>query len=325
MKHVLITGGAGFIGSHLAEALLNAGQRVTVIDNLTTGRFENIAQLTQNPDFRFAIEDIRNLTVMDRLVSECDVIYHLAAAVGVQRIINSPTETIETNIGGTEIVLQTARRYRKKTIIASTSEVYGKGVRFPFHEDDDTVLGPTIRSRWSYAASKMVDEFLALAYHKEMNLPVVIVRLFNTVGPRQSGQYGMVLPRFVRWAIADEAIQIYGDGEQQRCFCNVHDVIRAIIALADVPSAEGEVFNIGSTEEVTIRALAQRVRERTNSRSELHHIPYDQAYETGFEDFRRRVPSLDKIYAAIGWKPALSLDETIDQIIAYEREQMNHA
>ncbi|MCA9907480.1 MAG: GDP-mannose 4,6-dehydratase [Anaerolineae bacterium] len=325
MKHVLITGGAGFIGSHLAEALLNAGHRVTVIDNLTTGRFENIAQLTQNPNFRFAIEDIRNLTVMDRLVSECDLIYHLAAAVGVQRIINSPTETIETNIGGTEIVLQTARRYRKKTIIASTSEVYGKGVSFPFCEDDDTVLGPTIRSRWSYAASKMVDEFLALAYYKEMNLPVVIVRLFNTVGPRQSGQYGMVLPRFVRWAIADEAIQIYGDGEQQRCFCNVHDVVRAIMALADVPSAEGEVFNIGSTEEVTIRALAQRVRERTNSRSELRHIPYDQAYETGFEDFRRRVPSLDKIYAAIGWKPALSLDETIDQIIAYEREQMNHA
>jgi len=325
MIHALITGGAGFVGSHLAEALLNAGQQVTVIDNLSTGRFENIAHLTKNPHFRFAIEDIRNVTVMDRLVSECDIIYHLAAAVGVQRIINSPTETIETNIGGTEIVLQTARRYRKKTLITSTSEVYGKGVRFPFQEDDDTVLGPTIRSRWSYAASKMVDEFLALAYYKEMDLPVVIVRLFNTVGPRQSGQYGMVLPRFVRWALADEAIQIYGDGEQQRCFCNVHDVIRAIAGLADAQGVEGEVFNIGSTEEITIRDLAQRVQERASSRSELRFVPYDQAYETGFEDFRRRVPSLAKIHKAIGWQPTFSLDETIDQIIAYQRELMNHA
>ncbi|MCC6614836.1 MAG: GDP-mannose 4,6-dehydratase [Anaerolineae bacterium] len=323
--HALITGGAGFVGSHLAEALLNAGQQVTVIDNLTTGRFENIAHLTKNPHFRFAIEDIRNLTVMDRLVSECDIIYHLAAAVGVQRIINSPTETIETNIGGTEIVLQTARRYRKKTLITSTSEVYGKGVRFPFQEDDDTVLGPTIRSRWSYAASKMVDEFLALAYHKEMDLPVVIVRLFNTVGPRQSGQYGMVLPRFVRWAIAGDPIQIYGDGEQQRCFCNVHDVIRAVVTLADAQGVEGEVFNVGSTEEITIRDLAQRVQERASSRSELRFVPYDQAYEAGFEDFRRRVPSLAKIHNAIGWQPTFSLDETIDQIIAYQRELMNHA
>ena len=325
MKHVLITGGAGFVGSHLAEALLNAGQQVTVIDNLSTGRFDNIAQLTQNPHFRFAIEDIRNVTVMDRLVSECDIIYHLAAAVGVERIINSPTETIETNIGGTEIVLQTARRYRKKTLITSTSEVYGKGVRFPFHEDDDTVLGPTIRSRWSYAASKMVDEFLALAYYKEMDLPVVIVRLFNTVGPRQSGQYGMVLPRFVRWALANEAIQVYGDGEQQRCFCNVHDVIRAIISLSDAPGVEGEVINVGSTEEITIGNLAQRVQQRANSRSELRFVPYDQAYEAGFEDFRRRVPSLAKIHNAIGWQPTFSLDETIDQIIAYQRELMNHA
>ena len=325
MTHALITGGAGFIGSHLAERLLNAGQQVTVIDNLSTGRFANIAGLTSHPQFRFAIEDIRNLTVMDRLVSECDVIYHLAAAVGVQRIINSPTETIETNIGGTEIVLKTARRYRKAVLIASTSEVYGKGVRIPFSEDDDSVLGPTVRSRWSYAASKMIDEFLALAYHKEVDLPVVIVRLFNTVGPRQSGQYGMVLPRFVRWALADEPIQVYGDGSQQRCFCNVGDVVGALAGLTEAPQAIGQVFNIGSTEEITIQALAERVCQRAGSRSEIRLIPYEQAYETGFEDFRRRVPSIDKIQAALEWKPTITLDQTIDQIIAYEREQMNHA
>ncbi len=325
MTHALITGGAGFIGSHLAERLLNRGQQVTIIDNLSTGRFANIAGLTSHPRFRFAIEDIRNLTVMDRLVSECDVIYHLAAAVGVQRIINSPTETIETNIGGTEIVLKTARRYRKAVLIASTSEVYGKGVRIPFSEDDDSVLGPTVRSRWSYAASKMIDEFLALAYHKEVDLPVVIVRLFNTVGPRQSGQYGMVLPRFVRWALADEPIQVYGDGSQQRCFCNVGDVVEALAGLTQSPQAIGQVFNIGSTEEITIQALAERVRQRAGSRSEIRLLPYEQAYETGFEDFRRRVPNIDKIQAVLEWEPTIALDQTIDQIIAYEREQMNHA
>ncbi len=324
MTHALITGGAGFIGSHLAERLLNAGQQVTIIDNLSTGRFSNIAGLTSHPRFRFAIEDIRNLTVMDRLVSECDVIYHLAAAVGVQRIIQSPTETIETNIG-TEVVLKTARRYRKAVLIASTSEVYGKGVRIPFHEDDDSVLGPTVRSRWSYAASKMIDEFLALAYHKEVDLPVVIVRLFNTVGPRQSGQYGMVLPRFVRWALAGEPIQVYGDGSQQRCFCNVGDVVAALAGLTESAQAIGQVFNVGSTEEITIQTLAERVRQRAGSSSEIRQIPYEQAYETGFEDFRRRIPSIAKIRAALEWEPTITLDQTIDQIIAYEREQMNHA
>jgi UDP-glucose 4-epimerase len=324
MTHTLITGGAGFIGSHLAELLMADGQQVTIIDNLSTGRFENIEKLSNHSRFRFVVEDIRNAMVMDRLVSECDVIYHLAAAVGVQRIISDPIETIKTNIGGTEVVLDTARRYRKKVLVASTSEVYGKGVRIPFTEDDDSLLGPTIRNRWSYAASKMVDEFLALAYHREVALPVVIFRLFNTVGPRQSGQYGMVLPRFTRWAISNEPILVYGDGEQQRCFCNVQDVVRAIRDLAEMPKAVGEVFNIGSHEEITIGALAERVRDRAGSQSEIHHIPYEQAYETGFEDFRRRVPNIDKIHAAVEWEPSISLDDTIDQIIAYQREQMNH-
>lgn len=321
MTHALITGGAGFIGSHLAELLLGQGYTVTVIDNLITGSIKNIANLDNHPRFRSAIEDIRNVHVMDRLVSECDVIFHLAAAVGVQRIISEPIETIETNIGGTEVVLKTARRYRKKVLIASTSEVYGKGVKFPFEEDDDSLLGPTTRTRWSYAASKAIDEFLGLAYHREAALPVVIFRLFNTVGPRQSGQYGMVVPRFVQWALADEPIRVYGDGEQQRCFGNVQDVVRAIHALSEAPDAPGEVFNIGSTEEVSIRQLADRVLARTESRSKIELIPYDQAYEAGFEDFRRRVPSLDKIKRVIGWQPTTPLNMTIDQIIAYHREE----
>lgn len=324
MAHALITGGAGFIGSHLAENLLAAGHEVTIIDNLSTGRLANIQRLDSHPRFHSAIEDIRNLGVMDRLVSECDIIFHLAAAVGVQRIISEPIETIETNIGGTEVVLKTARRYRKKVLIASTSEVYGKGVRIPFHEDDDSLTGATTRSRWSYAASKAIDEFLALAYHRQVGLPVVIVRLFNTVGARQQGQYGMVLPRFVQWALRNEPIQVYGDGQQQRCFCNVRDVVAAVQALSEHPGAVGEVYNIGSSEEVTILQLAERVRDRADSASDIRLIPYDQAYETGFEDFRRRVPSLSKIQAAVGWSPTRSLDETIDEIIAYYREEMQH-
>lgn len=324
MTHALITGGAGFIGSHLAERLLQHGSHVTIIDNLSTGRIQNLAAVEHHPHFRAAIEDIRNIHVMDRLVSECDVIFHLAAAVGVQRIISEPIETIETNIGGTEVVLKTARRYRKKVMIASTSEVYGKGVRFPFHEDDDSVLGPTTRSRWSYAASKAIDEFLALAYLKQTGLPVVIFRLFNTVGPRQHGQYGMVLPRFVQWALANEPIRVYGDGEQQRCFCSVRDVVEAIHLLSENPNAVGGVFNIGSSEEVTIRELAERVRARVGSTSDIVTIPYEQAYETGFEDFRRRVPALDKIRQMVEWEPTTSLDDTIDQIIAYHREEQHN-
>lgn len=319
MSHALITGGAGFIGSHLAERLIAQGHQVTIIDNLSTGRIENLASLEGNPNFKAAIEDIRNITVIDRLVSECDVIFHLAAAVGVERIIREPIETIETNIGGTEIILKTARRYRKKTLIASTSEVYGKGVQFPFSENDDVMLGPTIRNRWSYAASKMVDEFLALAYYKETQLPVIIFRLFNTVGPRQSGQYGMVVPRFVRAALRGEPIIVTGDGEQSRCFGNVYDIVSAIMALSTSDHAVGEVFNIGSSEEVTIMALAQRVKQRTSSTSEIRLVPYEEYYEPGFEDFRRRVPSTEKIQRVTGWQPTTSLDDTIDQIIAYEK------
>ncbi len=321
MAHALITGGAGFIGSHLSEKLLAQGDQVTIIDNLSTGRFENIAHLTQNPHFRYAIEDIRHAAVMDRLGSECDVIYHLAAAVGVFSIVHSPIDTLEINVGGTEIVLQTARRYRKKVLIASTSEVYGKGIKVPFSEDDDRILGPTTKSRWSYAASKELDEFLGLAYHKAVDLPVTIFRLFNTVGPRQVGNYGMVVPRFVQWALQGEPIQVYGDGQQSRCFANVHDVVDAITTLGHNDSVAGEVFNIGNDREISIYGLAQMVKERAGSHSEIVFIPYDQAYEVGFEDMRRRVPDVSKIHAAIGWQPTTSLETTVDQIIAFYRDQ----
>jgi len=315
--HALITGGAGFIGSHLAEILLAQGHQVTIIDNLSTGRFENIAHLQHNPAFHYAIEDIRHAIVMDRLASECDVIYHLAAAVGVFAIVHSPIDTLEVNVGGTEIVLQTARRYRKKVLIASTSEVYGKGVKIPFSEDDDRILGPTTKSRWSYAASKELDEFLGLAYHKAAELPVTIFRLFNTGGPRQVGTYGIVVPRFVQWALQGEPIQIYGDGQQTRCFANVLDVVNAIAGLGAADSVAGEVFNIGSSEEVTICDLATKVIERTRSSSKIVFVPYDKAYEVGFEDMRRRVPDVTKIKKVIGWQTTTPLETTIDQIIAY--------
>jgi UDP-glucose 4-epimerase len=321
-KHALITGGAGFIGSHLSEHLLKCGWQVTIIDDLSTGRLENVQHLAEDRRCRIVVEDIRNIHVIDRLMSECDVVFHLAAAVGVQKIISEPINTIEVNIGGTETLLRTARRYRKQILIASTSEVYGKGVSFPFREDDDCLMGPTSKSRWSYATSKAVDEFLALAYHHEVGLPVVLFRLFNTVGPRQRGQYGMVLPRFVRWALANEPIQVYGDGEQQRCFCNVYDVVDAIHRLSEAPGAVGEVVNIGSNEETTIMQLAELVRERAESRSEIRLVPYEQAYAPGFDDFRRRVPGLEKIHRLIGWQPSTPLVTTIDQIIAYYRATM---
>ena len=323
MIRALITGGAGFVGGHLAQRLLSAGYQVTVIDNLSTGRLRNIEASMSHPNFSYAVEDIRNIHVIDRLVSECDIIFHLAAAVGVRNIIDQPINTIEVNIGGTEMILKTASRYRRRVLIASTSEVYGKGVTFPFREDDDTLSGPTRRSRWSYAASKAIDEFLAFAYHDEVGLPVTLFRLFNTVGPRQIGQYGMVMPRFVRWALANEPIQVYGDGEQQRCFANVYDVIQAIHALAESDGTIGELYNIGSSEEISIMELAQRIRDRADSASEIKLIPYDRAYQqTGFEDFRRRVPSIEKIRAAIGWQPTTPLDTTIDQIIACHRTEM---
>ena len=322
MPHALITGGAGFIGSHLSDYLLDRDYDVTIIDNLSTGELGNIAHQDQNPRLRVAIEDIRNEQVLDRLVSECDLVFHLAAAVGVHKIIEEPINTIETNVGGTEAILRTSRRYRKKVLIASTSEVYGKGVNIPFHEDDDRLLGATHFSRWSYSASKAIDEFLALAYYQEAGLPVVLVRLFNTVGPRQTGQYGMVLPRFVQWALKDEPIQVYGDGKQQRCFGNVSDVVDAMYRLSIADNVYGELYNIGNNEEISILELAQCVKERANSQSEIQLVPYEQAYTTpGFEDFRRRVPSITKIAQAVGWEPSTTLNETIDQIIAYYRNK----
>lgn len=317
----LITGGAGFIGSHLADALLAAGHEVLVIDDLSTGRFANIAQHADNPRFHFARASIRDAIVLDRLASQAGIIVHLAAAVGVQLIVQQPVHTIETNVMGTEAVLKAALRYGSRVLIASTSEVYGKGSRIPFTEDDDVLLGPSSKSRWSYAASKMVDEFLALAYRDEYGLEVVPVRLFNTVGPRQTGRYGMVIPRFVGQALAGEPITVYGDGQQSRCFCAVSDVVAALVGLSTEPEAPGRVYNVGSEEETTIMALAEQVRALTGSRSPVVTIPYAEAYAPGFEDMQRRVPDTTRVRALLGWQPRLSLQETLQSVIAYERRK----
>ncbi len=327
-RGVLITGGAGFIGSHLAEMLLASGHRVTVIDDLSTGRFENIAHLTRHPNFRFAIDTITNEAVLDRLASECSVIYHLAAAVGVKLIVEKPVHTIQDNVMGTEVVLRTALRYRAKVLIASTSEVYGKGTKVPFREEDDVVLGPTSRSRWGYAASKMVDEFLGLAYHSEYDLPVVIFRLFNTVGPRQVGRYGMVIPRFVGQALRGEALTVYGDGGQSRCFMHVSDAVQAITGLAAHPEAVGQVFNVGNSEETTILDLARRVLAAVDGAPALPpaddprivRIPYEQAYAKGFDDMRRRVPDTSKLRSLLGWEPRYNLEDILRDVIAEKRE-----
>jgi UDP-glucose 4-epimerase len=317
----LITGGAGFIGSHLSEDLLGSDHSVVAIDDLSTGRMQNVHALSHNKRFQLVVESITNTTVMDRLVSECDIIIHLAAAVGVELIVRSPVHTIETNVMGTENVLRTARRYRKKILIASTSEIYGKLTSVPFNEDDDSLMGATTHHRWAYATSKALDEFLALAYHKEMGLPVVIFRLFNTIGPRQRGRYGMVVPRFVRQALSGSDITVYGDGKQCRCFCDVRDVIPAIKGLAESPEAVGRVFNIGAKDEITIIDLARKVKSMCDSQSSIILVPYEQATEQGFEDMRRRIPDTSRINELIGWNPTITLDDTITDIIQQSKEE----
>ncbi|HPG41578.1 MAG TPA: GDP-mannose 4,6-dehydratase [bacterium] len=318
---VLITGGAGFIGSHLAEKLLACGDKVCVIDDLSTGRLENINHLRNNNNFSLVIETVLNETVMDRLVSECDVIYHLAAAVGVELIVKSPVATIERNILGTDVVLRLANRYLRKVLITSTSEIYGKSEAVPFKEDADRVLGPTTKSRWSYSCSKAIDEFLALAYYKERNLETVIMRLFNTVGPRQTGRYGMVIPRFVQQALKGKPLTVYGDGNQYRCFTYVDDVVMAAIKLMATPQAVGQVYNIGNDVGITIKDLAAKIIAMTGSASQIVYIPYDEAYEEGFEDMRIRKPDLSKAYNAIGYKPRVQLDEILQRVIDYFKEK----
>ena len=313
----LITGGAGFIGSHLAEELLRRGDLVHVIDDLSTGRLENLTNVMNSPRFSIAVETILNETVMDRLVSECDIIYHLAAAVGVELIVSKPVEVIQTNILGTDMVLKLANRYLKKVVITSTSEIYGKSNHVPFKENDDRVLGPTTKNRWSYSSSKAIDEFLALAYHKEKRLETIIVRLFNTVGPRQTGRYGMVLPRFVVQALKGEPITVYNDGTMIRCFTYVNDVVDAIIALTHHSEAIGQIFNIGSTEAISIKDLALKIKEKTSSNSPIKFVPYDEAYEQGFEDMSIRIPDLSKIKTLIGYHPSINLDGILDRVIEY--------
>ncbi|MCB0202813.1 MAG: GDP-mannose 4,6-dehydratase [Anaerolineae bacterium] len=320
---ILITGGAGFIGSHLARALLARGDAVAVLDNLSTGSFENIRGLVNQSRFDFAIDDLDNALVVDRLASQSDAIVHLAAAVGVQLVVERPTETIETNVLGTHAVLKAARRYRCRTLIASTSEVYGKGVSIPFSEEDDLLLGPSSRSRWGYAASKLLDEFLGLAAFREYELPVTITRFFNTVGPGQTGRYGMVVPRFVQQALRQEPLRVFGTGEQTRCFCHVSDTVRALITLLDKPEqTAGEIYNIGSSEEVSINTLAQRVIDLADSPSPITHIPYSEAYAPGFEDMQRRVPDTTKLRRAIDWTPRHQLNDILTDVLAYERERL---
>jgi UDP-glucose 4-epimerase len=315
----LITGGAGFIGSHLAERLLEDGHEVMVLDNLSTGSIDNIAHLKGRSGFSYTIESVTNESLLAELIDRSDVVFHLAAAVGVKLIVEQPVHTIETNVHGTEVVLKHANKKKKLVFIASTSEVYGKSTDVPFREAADLVLGPSTKHRWAYACSKLIDEFLALAYWKEKKLPVIVVRLFNTVGPRQTGQYGMVVPTFVRQALAGQPITVFGDGTQQRSFTYVGDVVEALVRLAADKRAIGEVFNIGNVGEITIADLAARVKAMTGSCSPIHYIPYDQAYEEGFEDMPRRVPDISKIREFVGYEPKVQLDEILQTVIEYMR------
>src|SRR5712664_2003524 len=320
---ILITGGAGFIGSHLSDAYLQRGDEVFVIDDLSTGSIENIHHLKSNPKFHYTIDTVHNQPVVAELVDRCDVIFHLAAAVGVKLIVESPVRTIETNVRGTEVVLALANKKKRKVVIASTSEVYGLSEHVPFREDGNLVMGATTKGRWSYACSKAIDEFLALAYWREKKLPTIIVRLFNTVGPRQTGRYGMVIPTFVKQALSGLPITVFGSGEQSRCFCYVGDVVGALMKLMDDESAVGEVFNVGSNQEITILDLARKVKELTNSKSEITFVPYDEAYEEGFEDMPRRIPDISKVNGRVGFQPEKSLDGILDSVIEFHSEQMS--
>jgi UDP-glucose 4-epimerase len=317
----LITGGAGFIGSHLAERLLGRGDHVVLLDNLSTGSVENIRHLKSNERMSYHFDDIENRQLVAELVDDADIVVHLAAAVGVKLIVESPVRTIETNVNGTQMILEAAYKKRKLVLTASTSEVYGKNTNVPFHEDADLVLGATTKGRWSYAASKALDEFLALSYWKEKHLPVIVVRLFNTVGPRQTGRYGMVLPNFVKSALDQVPIQVYGNGKQSRCFCDVRDTVEGLIRLMDTDKSIGEVVNVGNTEEVSIGELAKLVKQRTASSSVIEFIPYDKAYEPGFEDMMRRVPCVDKLHALTGFRPQTPLNEIIDRVSTFFREK----
>jgi UDP-glucose 4-epimerase len=321
----LITGGAGFIGSHLAEVLILQGHEVTVLDDLSTGRRENVAHLSHSPAFRCIVGSVTDSTVVTPLVEEADAVFHLAAAVGVKLVCEAPIHTIHTNVDGTAVVLAAAQRSRKRVLVASTSEVYGKNDRLPYREDANLVLGPPDKTRWGYATSKLLDEFLALGYAKEHGLPVTVVRLFNTVGPRQSTRYGMVLPNFVRWALANEPIVVHGDGSQTRSFTWVGDVVWAMAALMNEPRAAGEVFNIGNGEQISIRDLATRVCERTGSRSQIRYVPYEQAFDRSFEDMPRRVPDISKLRRLVGYEPRVHLNAIIDSVIGYWSPQQGAA
>ena len=314
---VLITGGAGFIGSHLCDAYLQRGDEVFVIDDLSTGSIENIRHLKDHPRFHYTIENVHNQPVTAELVDQCDVVFHLAAAVGVKLIVESPVRTIETNVHATEVVLSLANKKKKKVLVASTSEVYGLSTEVPFREDGNLVMGATTKGRWSYACSKAIDEFLALAYWREKKLPTIVVRLFNTVGPRQTGQYGMVIPTFVKQALSGRPITVYGSGKQSRCFCYVGDVVGALMNLMDHDKSVGEVFNVGSNQEITILDLAKRVKELARSESEIVFVPYDEAYEEGFEDMPRRIPDIRKVNALVGFRPEMSLDGTLRSVIDF--------
>jgi len=319
---VLVTGGAGFIGSHLAERLVERGDEVHVIDDLSTGSIDNIEHIKNRTNFRYHIDTIRNQQLTAELVDRCDIIYHLAAAVGVRLIVESPVNTIETNIRGTDIVLSLAAKKRKRVLITSTSEVYGKRESVPFRENDDLVIGATSKGRWSYACSKAIDEFLAIAYWKERQVPTVIARLFNTVGPRQTGRYGMVIPNFVQQALAEKEITVFGDGSQRRCFTHVSDVVDALVGIAEHPQAVGEVYNIGSNQEVTILDLARQIRKLADSQSPITFVPYGEAYEEGFEDMMRRVPDTTKVRDLIGYSPRVDLDGILTSVIDYHRSRM---